>query len=266
MTTKVERYDWANPGDHGRRCNLPVAELNIDNSYQRNEVSDINTLSTAREFCWLAFGVVVVMERSNGKKYIVDGQQRWLAAKRRGDIPAIPCVVFHSNGAEHEARAFIALNLHRTKVTAVQKFRVSDRAGIQPERKISEWLKSVDLAVTPDGKSTASVCFPAHLIRTWKANETACQTAIKLQRAINNGEPLHSSVHNGLCWLLCRNIDIAGNLPKLRERGGRSALLGSIRAVEIESGKNNHDRCCGLGILRVINHRRRTKIQIPGED
>jgi hypothetical protein len=139
---KVERYEWASTGDKGKSAVVNVNDLHIDTSYQRPEVSEKNTLATARLFNWSAFGTIVVMERSGGKKFIVDGQQRWLAAKRRG-IAEIPCRIFSSNGRDHEAQAFCQLNTNRTAVRVFVRFNARATAGFQPEETIQKWLAGV---------------------------------------------------------------------------------------------------------------------------
>jgi hypothetical protein len=261
---KVERYDWVKPGDNGRQCKIAVDELKIDNAYQRPEVSDRNTLAIARAFNWVAFNSIVVMERANGDKYVVDGQQRLLAAKRRGDIREVPCVLFKSDGREHEAQAFISLNVRRVKVPAVAKFNASVRAGLNPEKQIAEWLGTLGLSVMEDGKSTNGVCFPAHLIQTWNINADCCKRAVKIQRAVNGTDPLHSACHDGIFWLLDNGINVEDFTDKLCRLGGRSAMLRSIRTVEIETNTKANMRIGGIGVLRQINYKRRgNKIAMP---
>ena len=264
---KVERYDWVKPNDRGRQCMIAVDELKIDYSYQRHEVSDRNTLALARGFSWVAFNSIVVMERQNGDKYVVDGQQRLLAVKRRGDIRDVPCVLFKSDGRDHEARAFIALNVRRVKVPAVAKFIASVSAGLNPEKQIAEWLGMLGLSVMGDGRSMNGVCFPAHLIRTWNMDADCCKRAVDVQRAVNGVEPLHSACHDGIFWLLVNGINVEEYVDKLRRLGGRAAMLRSIKTVEIETNTKVNMRIGGIGVLRLINYKRRgNKIAVQQND
>mgnify|MGYP000874533122 CR=1 FL=1 len=263
---KVERYDWVRPGDRGRQCKIAVGDLKFDHSYQRREVSNANTLALARGFNWVAFNSIVVMERDNGEKYVVDGQQRILAAMRRGDINEVPCILFKSDGREHEAQAFVSLNVRRAKVSAVAKFNASYRAALNPEKQIGDWLKTIGMYVTADGKDLRGVCFPAHLIQTWNRDSDACKQAIVIQRDINGTEPLHSVCHNGIWWLIHNGIDVSQHADKIKQLGGRSAILRSVKSLEIETGLKAGVRGCGIGVIRLINHKRRThKIAIPDE-
>ena len=261
---KVDRYDWVKPGDNGRQCMVAVDELKVDHAYQRPEVSDRNTLALAREFNWVAFNSIVVMERANGDKYVVDGQQRLLAARRRGDIREVPCVLFKSDGRDHEARAFISLNVRRTNVPAVAKFNASVRAGLNPEKQIADWLASQGLTVTQDGKDMNGVDFPTSLMQSWKLNDEAARLAIQVQRDVNGTEPLHSVCHKGLWWLLHNGIDVTEHASKLKRLGGRAAILRSVKTLEIETGAMASVRGCGIGVLRLVNYKRRgNKIAVP---
>ena len=181
MINKADRYDWAKPGDIGKQVRIKLDDLIVDHSYQRPEVSESNTIAIAKSFNWVAFGSLVVMQRADGRICIVDGQQRWLSAKRRGDITTVPCILFQSDGIEHEARAFISLNVRRNCVPAIAKFYGYVRAGLEPEKTINNWVKSVDLKITADGKDHKGIDFPTTLIRQWKQDEQAAKLAVELQ-------------------------------------------------------------------------------------
>ena len=263
---KSDRYNWALPGDKGRHARIAVADLKVDHSYQRPEVSDGNTIAIARAFSWVAFGVIVVMQRANGDYYIVDGQQRWLAALRREDIRDVPCIVFQSEGRDHEAKAFLSLNVRRINVRAVVKFLASVKAKLNPETEISEWLATQGLAIASSGRDVDGIDFPTLLLRTYKIDAQSAKNAVIIQRAINGTEPLHGRCHQGLFWLIHGGIKVNDYVPKIRGLGGRSAMLRAIQAVAIETNAAASPRVCGVGILRLINHKLRTKIATPGND
>lgn len=257
--SKVERYEWAKPGDKGRPCELHMTDLLIDYSYQRKEYSEGNTLNIARDFNWIAFGTVIVMERHDGRKFIVDGQQRWLAAKRRGDIQKIPCRLFISDGPAHEARAFRALNINRRFVTATKKFQSAVTGQIEPETSINKWVESIGYFITEDGKDVKGIDFPDNLRRAWVISEEDCKAAIVAQINIIGNEPLSSQVFKGLFFLIRNGIRINDHIEKLKMMGGKAAMLREIKTVQIESGKSIDNRIAGLAILRLINFKCRKK-------
>lgn len=265
---KAERYEWAKPGDRGKTCMMPIDSLKIDHTYQRSEVTKNNTLSIARDFNWIAFGNVVVMERDNGDRYVVDGQQRLLAAKHRGDIIAVPCIVFKSTGPEHEAKAFLALNTKRKFVTAIDKFNASVLVGAEPEKQIADWLSEVGMKISKDGKDTNTIYFPGKLISAWKWNGDACRRAILIQREINGpGETMNNVLFMGIFWLINHGIRVEEHVEKIVRLGGKLAILRSANSVLIESGTLNGMKWqfAGIGVLRLINHKRQRRITVKGE-
>jgi len=262
---KAERYNWVKPGDTGRQCFISIDELFIDHTYQRHEASKKNTLSIARYFNWVAFGAIVVMERDDGNKYIVDGQQRYLAAKSRGDIKNLPCVLFKSTGPKHESEAFISLNINRKFVRAVDKYRVAVGAKMNPETQVDTWLKSVGFEIADHG-SENGIDFPAKLLVTWKLDAEACKSAAIAQRKINNGQSLHGNIHCGLWYLIHNGLDVHEYIDKIVRMGGKSGILQSIKMHQIEMGSSASHRLCGLAILHLINHRNRKKVSIKKMD
>jgi len=278
--SKAERHEWAKLGDRGRRAMVPIEELNIDHSYQRSEGGHLATLNTARAFDYVACGTLVVMERPNGKKYVVDGQQRLAAARLRGDIKELPCIVFKSDGATHEALAFSRLNVNRRPVTSVEKFRASVAAGIMPEREIQEWLKEMGMVVSSakNKRNSSVIDFPAILVRLWGGpgkhdgggtryyggDTDISKEAILLQRRIIGDEIMNGSIHQGLWYIMKKGIDAREHVDKLQRVGGKSAILRELRANKIETGRPVTQLACAQAILNLINKGRRRKITLFG--
>lgn len=234
--SEKEMRPWASPGDHGRSCMVNVGDLLVDHSYQRPAMHSKTIREIADGFDWAAFGALVVMERQNGRKYIIDGQQRWLAAKMRGDISRLPSIVFSSSGPEQEARAFAALNVHRFRVSAIYSFRAGAIAGEEPQISISRMLKTKGLRVAADHDSGA-IGFPAKLITTWKIDPETCARALDTERDIVGPESqLHQSLHLGIFFLSKRGVNFLEHKDKLAAMGGRPALLRAIKTVSIERG------------------------------
>lgn len=266
MNNKVERYDWALPGDDGKfRC-VPVGDLKIDHSYQRAEVGDTNILAIARGFKWSAFGVLIVMERANGGLYVVDGQQRLAAVKRRGDIDKVPCYVFTSDGKDREAQAFIDLNTARTKVSAMDKFIAAARANLEPAKSISSWLRSEEFTLTKNGHTAGGISFPGHLVRTWMQDAEAAKQSLLIQRELSLDKTMAVPIHLGINYLLRAGIPVRDEIPKLIAEGGKDRLLGAIRNESRNSNVADNGKVCALGILTVVNYRRKNrKYRLPSD-
>lgn len=261
---KTERYKWNDPGEKGVFRWIPVAQLGVDHSYQRTEVSEANTIGVSRDFSWDSFGVITVMQRADKSLWIADGQQRQLSVLRRGDLDEVPCMVFQSEGPTHEAQVFLRLNEHRSNVSAVQKFITADMAAIEPVRSAANWLRSKKLRVTSDGKSVNGITFPHVLMRSWKIDADLTKRSLDLQREIIGREALCAEIHKAIFYLERGGIDIASEAGKISMMGGKAAILRSIRTYCIETSENKNNKTCAYGLLRLINHRKRNKLSAPG--
>lgn len=106
-------------------------QLKIDQSYQRSldtRTSQELIRRIASRWDWSLCQPLAVAARADGL-YVVDGQHRLEAAKARGDIPQLPCVVTLSTGPEAEAATFVAINQARRALTHLDIFKADLAAG-----------------------------------------------------------------------------------------------------------------------------------------
>lgn len=102
-----------------------TAELTVDPTYQRsieNVVSQRLITSIAANFDWRLCAPLVVSRRADGSKVIIDGQHRWAAALKRGDLLHLPCCLFTYDSAEEEAKMFIHANRARKPMNRLDDF------------------------------------------------------------------------------------------------------------------------------------------------
>jgi hypothetical protein len=107
-------------------------QLHIDASYQRSlDAANSQTLirRIAMYWDWGLCQPLFVARRADDILYVVDGQHRLEAAKLRGDIWQLPCVVTSFGTAAEEAAAFVALNQQRRPLTALDLFKAALSAG-----------------------------------------------------------------------------------------------------------------------------------------
>ena len=260
-------YKWADPGDKGKIRHVKIEDVCIDYSYQREEIP-VQIMKIAKNFNWTAFGMPVLMQRKNGHNYIVDGQQRMLAALKRG-IKHIPCIIFQSTrGASQEAEAFSDLNANRRNISSIDKFKSAVTAKRSPEVDINKWLQEKGFKVDKS-HSDKSIRFPNVLIRLWKINEKASKSSLLTQRTICGDEALNSSIHRGMWYLYHNEIKVDTFIDKIIRSGGIARLLQAIRAIEINEVAVerylSNNRLFAMSILQVINKGRRRKIKLPIE-
>lgn len=126
---KREKYSWAEPCEPGTFLMIKKDELNIDGSYQREEVSKDKVMEIARDWDWKLFGTLSVIMRKDGTCWLYDGGHRARASFLRDDITELPCMVFESADEKTEAKAFIGANTMKSVVSAYHKHRASVKTG-----------------------------------------------------------------------------------------------------------------------------------------
>lgn len=146
------------------RGQLPVlqyctpAQLAVDPAYQRSiETQESQRLigRIAKRWDWRLCQPLVVSLRADRNLYVVDGQHRLEAARLRGDIPQLPCVVTPYEDASAEAAAFVALNQERRPLGAIQLYRAAVAAGEPDALRIAELLGVAGLRVAPHTNADA---------------------------------------------------------------------------------------------------------------
>ena len=132
------------PATNRLKCNPPLGrmpvlqfimpgELRVDPSYQRSlEAESSQTLirKIAQFWNWDLCQPLVVSRRTNGELFVIDGQHRWEAAKLRGDIAQLPCVVVEYSNAADEAASFVHLNQQRRPLTKIDLFKAATRSAL----------------------------------------------------------------------------------------------------------------------------------------
>jgi len=136
--------------------NLPVLQycapdqLQIDANYQRAlDTAQSQSLirKIAVQWNWELCQPLFVARRVDGRLYVVDGQHRLAAAKLRGDLWQLPCVVASFTSAKEEAAAFVKLNQQRRPLTRLDLFKAALAAGDMEACQIGIALNDTGLRV-----------------------------------------------------------------------------------------------------------------------
>lgn len=135
-----------------------VSQLQVDAAYQRSvEGADSQALirRIAQHWNWDLCQPMVVSRRPDGALFVIDGQHRWCAAKLRGDIAQLPCVVVDYTSAAAEAASFVHLNQQRRPLSRLDVFKAAV-AGEDPEAlAILAALQRAGLQLAPHSNHTA---------------------------------------------------------------------------------------------------------------
>jgi hypothetical protein len=127
-------------------------QLLIDDSYQRTlETGPSQTLvrRIAMFWDWSLCQPLIVARRNDGGHYVVDGQHRLAAAKLRGDIFQLPCVVASYSSSAEEAASFVALNQQRRPLGALDLFKAALAADDSEAMAIMGALQGAGLSIAP---------------------------------------------------------------------------------------------------------------------
>jgi hypothetical protein len=147
-----------------------TSQLTVDKSYQRsidNEGSRRLIASIAANFDWRLCAPLVVSRRADGSKVIIDGQHRWAAAVRRGDLLQLPCCLFTYASPKDEARMFIVANRARKPMNRLDDFHAALAAADEDALEISRLVTEAGLTIARNTSSTA-----------WKPREVAFTSSI----------------------------------------------------------------------------------------
>lgn len=161
-----------------------TSELAVDKSYQRsieNDGSRRLIASIAANFDWRLCATLMVSRRPDGSKVIIDGQHRWSAAVRRGDIPHLPCCLFTYDSPEDEARMFIVANRARRPMNRLDDFHAALAAADEDALEIQRLVAEAGLAVSRNTSSSAwkpgEVAFTASIATTLRKHGPAIVSA-----------------------------------------------------------------------------------------
>ena len=130
---------------------MQPAELQIDPQYQRSiegRQSQSLIAKIAQGWNWDLCQPLVIARRSEEGLFVIDGQHRLEAARLRGDITQLPCVVVDYAGAAEEAASFVHLNQQRRPLTTLDLFKAALASGDEEAQAIMAALTEAGLGLT----------------------------------------------------------------------------------------------------------------------
>lgn len=262
---KVKRYGWVTKDQPGTLKNLHKDVLQIHPAYQRDVIPSKVKEITAN-WSWVGAGAIVVGERG-GEFWVIDGQHRVLAAKRRSDITHLPCVVFQTEGVKQEAVAFLDLNAGRKPVSSIGKFRAMLAAGDEAARTVHRVLDDLNVVLkgTPSkGKELKSVAWSVR-----RAGEDAEKFEIVMRMAaeLSHDIPIQERLLEGLWYI---NDRLRGGISdkrfsdRLRAVGARRLIDAANKASAyfVRGGAN----VWATGMMDEINKGLRNKFALRDGD
>jgi hypothetical protein len=133
-------------------------QLKIDEEYQRTlsaGASQSLIRRIAMHWDWGLCQPLFVARRADSGLYVVDGQHRLEAARLRGDIWQLPCVVTSFATMADEAAAFVSLNQQRRPLTQLDLFKAALAGGDFEAAQIHVAVKDASLEIAPHTNASA---------------------------------------------------------------------------------------------------------------
>ena len=135
---------------------VPTGELRVDPSVQRTlDVSRCKRM--ADSFTPTAVGTIVVSERANGEKFIVDGMHRHKTCELEGSMSELACEIHYGLDLEDEAQLFLIKNRESKGVGAYDQYKVGVTAGLGEYVATRDVLAKRGLVISNGGSSANRV-------------------------------------------------------------------------------------------------------------
>lgn len=264
---KTARYGWVTKDEPGEQRMLHKDMLLIDRAYQRDLLPEKVKAITA-SFSWIAFGALTVAERG-GQYWVIEGQHRAAAAKRRSDIAYLPCVVFKTEDIKQEAQAFIRANTERKPVKAIEKQKALVVAGDQIAGYVQSVLDQLGIEMAPNSRLPNTIKCVSWCIRRASEDKEAFRTVLSLgaELCAKDDMPVMEKVVDGL-WFI--NSKCEGGLAdkrlvrRLQEKGGRVLLEAANRAGAYYA--HGGGKIWAQGMLAEVNKGLQRKFTMDGVD
>lgn len=255
-----------------------VGELMIDPTYQRTvDTGPSQTLirRIAMFWDWGLCQPLAVSRRPDGSLTIVDGQHRASAAKLRGDIPHLPCVMTNYPSAGDEAAAFVALNQMRRPLSALDLFKAAVAAEDTEALTVLKALTNAGLSLAKHTNygfwKAGEVANIAGILRYHRRSVQATPIALAALGKAWPGEVLQyaGSVYPGFAAVAIDEVRLRGDpvevVRDLARIAGQRSQVEWRRAAQAEAAVGNGSTRDGAEIVfrRVWRSRHNSEIALP---
>lgn len=263
---KVTRYGWTIQGKQGQQCQIDKNLLLINEDYQRTATAS-KILEIASQWSWVGCGVIVVAKR-DGNYWVVDGQHRVLAAKRRSDIKEMPCIVFDTENISDEASGFLATNTNRKPITSHAKHKAMVVSGDEVAIFVEKTFKDLVVGIRATARvgETKSIGWAIRRAADDK-DKFIKVVSICFDICVRDNMPIPERLLEGI-WILnskCGNGLNDKRLEKrIRDKGGRVLFDAANKACAYYG--NGGGGIWAQGILSELNKGLIHKFTMNGEE
>jgi hypothetical protein len=264
--TKIERYKWTLKDEPGEMRLLNKMILKVNLEYQR-DLSESKVHALANAWSWVSCGVVIVGHR-DGVYWVIDGQHRTVAARRRSDITTLPCLVFESAGVAEEARGFWHSNTGRRAPSSFDVYRARLAAKDPAAIFVNEVFARFGLTPTGTHATKAGQIKAVKWCLTQADKDKDVFVAIlSLAAKVCDSIPIPEYMLLGFEHLYHRVSEEVWNkriTPRAMQAGSEELGAGAKRAAAYFGAGGR--KVFGEGMLQVMNKGLRNRIELNQED
>jgi len=261
--TNTKKYNWGVKDEPGTFRIIPKHLLFIDHDYQR-ALTNARVLAIARDWSWIGCGVIMVAYRLAEDKYVViDGQHRKAAADKRGDIDALPCMVFRADEIEAEAGGFLIANTLRRPLTMVERFKALNITQDLAAAVVEELARISGRFISQNSGPNTLTCVGA-VMECVQNDEKRLRNIWPTIVELCAGNAMPGFLVKGMFFLegnLAENNSLAFN----GKWGRRLVSIGYDRVISCIRETNSFygaftTKITAVGIVKAINAKARTRI------
>lgn len=262
---KVDRYGWTVIDRPGNLMWINKGALRVDQTYQRDATSE-RVSKITKAWSWVSCGVIEVSRRGD-QYWVIDGQHRVLAALRRSDIMALPCIVFDVAGVKEEAQGFLNANTTHKPITAIARSKAMAVAGDPAAALVQQKLDEIGLHPSSGGGTTGGVRCMGRCLKHAKENPDLFSRVIDIvgRMCLSAKLPVSEKLIAGL-WMLDSRIDGGLSDSRMEDRLhhlGAVHLLDACRRAEFLAGHKTAS-VWSKAILEAVNKGLRNKFTLKG--
>jgi len=263
---KIKRYNWTLKDEPGEVRLVHKGKLLINEDYQR-KASQARVLALANAWSWVACGVLVVGERE-GDLWVIDGQHRLLAARKRSDIVELPCIVFKTEGAKQEAIGFLNANTARGPVSAHSKYRAALQAGDETALTVQRIASRAGVEISQHTETPTQVKAIYWLMKRAAMNPDAVEQTLIVARklCVDEATTIKQRLLEGLYIIHSKiGFDDDRLLSRIFAVGATRLLSGANKAVAVYGVREGGSAMYAQGMLNEINKGLRNKFSFDNQ-
>lgn len=257
---KVDKYSWARPSVKGEFRWIRKELLNVDDTYQRDKVSEDKVRKMAAEWDWTLLEPLMVAERPDGSLWVYMGGHRVRSSFYRSDIFELPCMVFKLDDIASEARAFVA-NAKLTKsIGSLDTFRASHVAQEPTAVRTGEVLKANGIEVRKNASRPTEIKCVHTIQKAVAENEEMASRVLRVCASLTDDKPISSAVFRGI-FRLAQHFNGKDVLTEYADRFAQltqAEIEKSIAQFKAETGKGG-EAIEAKGVLMLLNKHKKSR-------